>query len=97
MVVAIDYFIKWIETKPLPIIKTKKVRKIIWERIIYRYGVPCQLVTDNGTRFIDWRFEDFCKELGITQLFSSVEHPQTNGLLEAANKIILARLRKRLE
>ena len=52
---------------------------------------------DNGTKFTDWRFEDFCIELGITQLISLVEHPQANGLAEVANKVILTGLRKRLE
>ena len=55
------------------------------------------MVSDNGTQFIDQRFENFCGELGIIQLFSSVEHPQTNGLVEAANKIIIAGLNKRLD
>ena len=43
------------------------------------------------------RFEDFCREIEITQLFSSVEHPQTNGLAETTNKVILTGLNKRLE
>ena len=33
----------------------------------------------------------------MIQLFSFVEHPQTNGLAEAANKIIIVGLKKRLE
>ncbi|XP_072077924.1 uncharacterized protein [Arachis hypogaea] len=36
-------------------------------------------------------------ELKIKQHFSSVEHPQTNGLAEAANKVILPALRKKLD
>ncbi|RDY11323.1 hypothetical protein CR513_04034, partial [Mucuna pruriens] len=40
---------------------------------------------------------EFCKELGIKQIFTSVEHPQTNRQAEAANKVILMGLRRRLE
>ena len=94
LVVAINYFIKWIEAEPFPKIAMEKVRKFAWKRIICRYGIPSQLVTDNGTQFTNWRFEDFCRKLGIRQLFSSVEHPQTNGLVEAANKITLTRLKR---
>ena len=75
MVVAIDYFSKWIEAEPLLAITMEKVRKFIWKRIICRYGIPCQLVSDSGTQFTNWRFEDFYNELGIVQLLSSVEHP----------------------
>ena len=61
----------------------------MWKRIICRYRLSHQLVSENGIQFIDLRFEEFCRELGIVQLFLLVEHPQTNGLAEVANKIIL--------
>jgi len=32
--------------------------------------------------------------LGIKHLTSSVEHPQTNGQAESANKVILVQLKK---
>ncbi|XP_072088210.1 uncharacterized protein [Arachis hypogaea] len=38
-----------------------------------------------------------CNFLLVVQQFFSVEHPQTNGLAEAANKIILQGLKKKLE
>jgi len=37
-----------------------------------------------------------CDEVGIKQVFSSVEHPQTNGQAEAANKVILRGVKRRL-
>lgn len=40
---------------------------------------------------------EFCSGLNIQQIFSSVEHPQTNGLAEAANKVVLTGLKKRLD
>ena len=97
LVVAIDYFTKWIKAKPLPTITIEKVRKFVWKRIIYKYGVPHHLVSDNITQFTDQRFEDFFTELKMVELFSFMEHPQTNGIAEAANKIIIAGLKKRLE
>ena len=79
----------------MPTITVEKVRKFIWKIIICKYGIPHQLVSHNGTQFTDWRFEDFNRELGI--VLSLVEHPQTNGVTEAANKIFLARLKRGLE
>ena len=38
-----------------------------------------------------------CSEVGIKQVFASVEHPQTNGQVESANKILLRGLKRRLE
>ena len=54
----------------LATITTEKVRKFVWKMIICRYGIPGQLVSDNGTQFTNWWFEDFCRELEIAQLFS---------------------------
>ncbi|XP_050889380.1 uncharacterized protein LOC127094613 [Lathyrus oleraceus] len=50
----------------------------------------------NGTQFTDGGFQDFIASLGTTQHFTSVEHPQTNGQAEAANRVILRGLKRRL-
>jgi len=54
------------------------------------------LVTDNGRQFTNRGFEQFLTQLGVKHLTSSVEHPQTNEQAEAANKVILRELRKKL-
>ncbi|XP_020208869.1 uncharacterized protein LOC109793805 [Cajanus cajan] len=58
------------------------------------FGIPHSLVTDNGRQFIPQSFEDFLHEIGVKQVPTSVEHPQTNGQAEAANKVILRELKK---
>ncbi|XP_072071426.1 uncharacterized protein [Arachis hypogaea] len=55
------------------------------------------VISDNGAQFTDKNFKEFLSGLGIKQRFSSVEHPQSNGQVEAANKVILKGLKKRLE
>lgn len=54
-------------------------------------------VSDNGTQFIGSKFRKFLAKFGIQQRFSSVGHPQGNGAIEAANKIIFDGIKKRLE
>ena len=39
-VVAVDYFTKWVEAKPLTTISSKKVQDFVWEAIISRYDIP---------------------------------------------------------
>lgn len=53
-------------------------------------------MTDNGKQFTDKKLEKFYNNLGIKHHISSVERPQTNGQAEAANKVILNELKKRL-
>ncbi|XP_016173517.1 uncharacterized protein LOC107616026 [Arachis ipaensis] len=69
----------------------------MWRQVIARFGVPEVIISDNGTQFADKKFEEFLDGLGIRQKFSSVEHPQTNGQVEATNKVILQGLKKRLD
>ncbi|XP_072058250.1 uncharacterized protein [Arachis hypogaea] len=66
------------------------------EFVITRFGILEVVVSDNGTQFTDKKFAEFLTGLGIKQKFSSVEHPQTNGQVEAANKVVLLGLKKRL-
>ncbi|XP_074342511.1 uncharacterized protein LOC141680093 [Apium graveolens] len=48
IVVAIDYFTKWIEAKALAKITIKQITQFFWENVICHFGIPCILVTDNG-------------------------------------------------
>nr|XP_025682159.1 uncharacterized protein LOC112783427 [Arachis hypogaea] len=97
LVVAIDYFSKWIEAQPLAKITSSQMISFVWKNIICRFGVPHHIVTDNGRQFTDHNFKEFLQNLKIKQHFSSVEHPQSNGLAEAANKVVLQALRKKLD
>nr|KYP50547.1 hypothetical protein KK1_027703 [Cajanus cajan] len=47
LLVAIDYFTKWIEACPLAKITTENVQRFIWRSIVCRFGIPHTLVTDN--------------------------------------------------
>ncbi|XP_072083612.1 uncharacterized protein [Arachis hypogaea] len=60
------------------------------------YYWPSMMV-DSKEFFTDKKFMEFLAGLGIKQKFSSVEHPQTNGQIEAANKVVLLGLKKRLD
>ncbi|XP_057443790.1 uncharacterized protein LOC130735939 [Lotus japonicus] len=52
-----------------------------------KFGVPMALVMDNGTQFTSNVTREFCADMGIEMRFASVEHPQTNGQAESANKV----------
>ena len=42
------------------------------------------------------KFMEFYADLGVKSVTTSVEHPQTNGQVESANKVILGQLKGRL-
>ena len=79
LVIDIDYFTKWVEAKPLATITEKSIRTFVWRNIIYRYGIPRVLVSDNGKQFDNNAFRDFCSELGIKNHYLFPAHLQANG------------------
>jgi len=72
------------------------MQNFVWKSIVCRFGVPHTIITDNGRQFIDRGLQSFYDNLGIKSITTSVEHPQTNGQAEAANKFRLNELKKRL-
>ncbi|XP_068461636.1 uncharacterized protein [Phaseolus vulgaris] len=48
-----------------------------------------RLVSDNGTQFASHLLKKLCEDVGTQQVFASVEHPQTNGQVESANRVLL--------
>ncbi|GJW17286.1 reverse transcriptase domain-containing protein [Tanacetum coccineum] len=91
-----DYFTKWIEAKPVATITRNQVKKFIWENIVCRFGLPGEIISDNGKQFQDNPFRDWCEKLCIQQHFASVKHPQTNGLVERANRSLGEGIKARL-
>ncbi|GJR21357.1 reverse transcriptase domain-containing protein [Tanacetum coccineum] len=64
LIVAIDYFTKWIEAKPVATITSNQVKKLVWDNIVCRFGLPGEVVSDNGKQFRDNPFKD-CLGEGI--------------------------------
>ncbi|GJX40553.1 reverse transcriptase domain-containing protein [Tanacetum coccineum] len=65
LIVAIDYFTKWIEAKPVATIMGNQVKKFVWDNIVCRFGLPGEIVSDNGKQFRDNPFKDSSLGEGI--------------------------------
>ena len=61
LLVAIDKFTKWIEARPLAIIKSEQAVRFFTD-LVHRFGVPNSIITDNGTQFTGKKFLDFCDD-----------------------------------
>ena len=97
LLVATDYFSKWIEAEAFASIKDRDVTRFIWKNIVCRFGIPKSVVSDNGPQFDSRVYRDFCQELKIRNLYSTPRYPQSNGQAEASNKTLLPALKKRLD
>nr|CAN64574.1 hypothetical protein VITISV_003431 [Vitis vinifera] len=97
LLVATDYFSKWVEAEAYAGIKDKDVTKFVWKNIVCRFGIPQTIITDNGPQFDSIAFRNFCSELNIRNSYSTPRYPQSNGQAEATNKTLITALKKRLE
>uniref|UniRef100_A0A2N9IVK9 Integrase catalytic domain-containing protein n=1 Tax=Fagus sylvatica TaxID=28930 RepID=A0A2N9IVK9_FAGSY len=97
LVVAIDYFTKWVEAEPLATISEKNVKSFVWKAVICRFGIPRILISDNGKQFDNGPFREMCSQLNIKNHYSSPSHPQANGQVEVTNRTLLKQIKTRLE
>ncbi|KAK1626612.1 hypothetical protein QYE76_000927 [Lolium multiflorum] len=74
MLVAVDKFTKWVEAKPINSPDAASAIKFI-KSIVFGFGVPHSIVTDNGSNFTSKEFKAYCAEVGIKLHFASVAHP----------------------
>ncbi|GAA0179068.1 hypothetical protein LIER_29923 [Lithospermum erythrorhizon] len=70
VVVAVDYFSKWVEAAPLRSMTANAIEEFLWKNITNWYGVPKILVPDNGLQFDAKVIKEMCTKLGIEHNFA---------------------------
>ncbi|XP_025819682.1 uncharacterized protein LOC112895895 [Panicum hallii] len=90
-------FKKWVEVVPLKKVTSKDMVEFVKEHIIYRFGVPQTITTDQGTMFISGEFEDFAASMGIKLLNSCPYYAHANGQAEASNKGIIKLIKRKID
>ena len=79
--VVVDAHSKWPEVIVMDSTTSEKTVDVLRE-LFSRYGVPTQIVSDNGPQFVSQEFEHFLKMNGVQHIKSAPYHPSTNGLAE---------------
>lgn len=90
-----DYFSKWVEAEAFEKVREKKEIDFIWDHIICRFGMPSEIVYDNGKQFIGSKVTKFLEDHKIKRILSTLYHPSGNGQAESTNKTIIQNLKKR--
>nr|GFA66841.1 hypothetical protein [Tanacetum cinerariifolium] len=74
LLVAVDYFSKWVEAKPLPTNDARFVVKFL-KSIFARFGTPRAIISDRGTYFSNDKFAKVMSKYGVTHRLSTAYHP----------------------
>jgi transposase InsO family protein len=88
LLVAVDKFSKWVKVRPITNLRAEQAVTFFTD-IIYRFGVPNFIITNNESQFTSRKFLEFCDKFHIRVDWAAVAHPQTNGQVEHANGMIL--------
>lgn len=88
LLVFMEYLSKWVVTAPMKTMDTDNIVQVLLYEIVLKMQVPERLITNNGSNFISQAMNQVCNRLNIKRSLTSVEAPQTNGLVERMNRTI---------
>ncbi|XP_062075551.1 uncharacterized protein LOC133779627 [Humulus lupulus] len=74
--VATDYFTKWVVAEAYVTVSKTDTMSFIWKHIICQFGIPWEIVVDNGTLFQNAKVQELCDMYKIKLSFASVTYPQ---------------------
>jgi len=94
VLVVADYFTKWLTAIPIANQEAATVASHFVEKFVSVFGVPKQLHTDQGTNFQSRLFRELCEVLGIDKTRTTAFRPQSDGLVERANRTLQNMLAK---
>jgi hypothetical protein len=95
LLVTVDKFTKWIEAKALAKIGSRQAVDFIQD-IIFRFGIPNSIITNNDTQFTGEKFLDLCDNNNIHVDWAAVAYPCTNRQVKRVNGMILQGLKPRI-
>ena len=81
--VVVDAHSKWPEVIPVSSTTSSSTIEVLRD-LFARFGIPEEIVSDNGTQFVSEDFQAFIRSNGIRHITSAPYHPATNGLAERA-------------
>ena len=94
ILIAVDHYTKWMETKRLKNKSASEISKCIKELIIDKHGIPKKILSDNGLEFKNEPIINLTKNFNFEWLYSSPRHHETVGGVERANQTLIKILRK---
>ena len=89
ILVAVDYFSKWIIAKPVPDTSTVFIRDFIHQEVIGHHGYPDRIISDRGSALASHDLEEDFAKWHILHSFISAHYPKSNGQVERCNRTLV--------
>ena len=75
IIVATDYFTKWVEARATHKVDARSTAKFLYEQVISCYGCPLELISDRGAHFLNEVIASLMTEFMIIHRKSSAYYP----------------------
>lgn len=93
ILVIVEYLTKYAQLYPLKTKSAEEIADKFWQWIV-SFGPPKTLLTDQGTEFVNKIMDALLNKTGIERRVISAYMPNTDGLCEVTNKVMIEVLRK---
>jgi hypothetical protein len=94
IIIAIDYFTKWVEAMSTFENTGNTTTLFIFNHVIAHFCVPQAIITDHGRHFRNFMMSELTEKLGLRHDNSMAYYPQANGQVEAINKVLITMLQQ---
>lgn len=91
---AIDQFSKWSEAWPIRNHEATTVAHILCDQLFCRFGIPTEILSDQGREFESVLFQELCRVLEIDKLRTSAYRPNCNGSIERFHRTLNSMIAK---
>ncbi|XP_050895882.1 uncharacterized protein LOC127102571 [Lathyrus oleraceus] len=92
ILVEVDYVSKWVEAATLPTNDSRVVVNFVKNNVFSRFGVPRELINDEGTHFLNKLMENLLKKYNVKHKIATTYHPQTDATVNVAISSAVVRL-----
>jgi putative transposase len=92
VIVLTDLLSKFVIIKPVRDCSSTTAVKFLVEDVMLKFGIPKEIITDNGTHFISSLFSSLTKMMGCCHIKISPYHAQANGQCERFNGTFLPKV-----
>ena len=88
----VDHFTKFAEAFPIPNKEAVTVARVLVEQVFPRFGIPIQILGDQGKEFDNNLLNGLCDVLGIDKIRTTPYKASTNGAVERFHRTLNATL-----
>jgi hypothetical protein len=89
-----EYYTRWPIAVATKTADAQTTADILYNQIFCVFGPPAEILSDRGSHFRNEIIKNLCETVGVKHKFSTPYHPQTNGLVEHFNGVLVQILRK---